>query len=568
MDGYEMTLAEFSALPTTVDFQVVDTARFREYARERPYLRIGTEFANSYSIVYTDKKYVDSVFADLGYDFFSFFPVIMSPVDSKQNDAAGITQVLGQPYLDLSGEGVVVGIVDTGIDYTDAAFMRPDGSTKILAIWDQTVGPESGTEGVPFGAVYSDADIDAALSADDPYGVVPSSDEDGHGTFLASVAAGGVSQDFSGAAPDASIVAVKLRRARQAYIERYLLSPDDPNLYESTDFMLGVKFVLDEARKRDMPAVICVGMGSNFSAHDGSTPLEEYISFVSERAGYAFVTAAGNESNARRHTQGRIERTGETRTVGIRVGEGGASFSVMIFAEGYDSVSVGVASPTGETLPRTGFRRGEEVTSRLIMEETTLRLKYYRDESNVMIVGFEKATEGVWNVTLFGDGIVDGGYWMWLPISGQTAGTVEFLRPVPETTVVFPANAARTITCGAYDPSDGSLYAASSWGPTRLMRPVPDLVAPGVNVSGIYPYGRGTMTGTSAAAAVTAGAAALLLEWSVVKGNMPSASGDVIRTRLIAGCDRDPRLDYPDPRWGFGRLDLYGTFRAMRETIL
>lgn len=569
----ELSLSEFVRLPDTVDFQVLNTLRFRTYAAQRPYLRIGTELANNYVVIYTNERYISEVLDDLGGDFLRFFPKIMSPVDARANEAAGITRVLDQPFLDLTGRGVIIGVVDTGIDFTQDAFIREDGSTKILALWDQTLDPpnedidiDERYSDIYYGRVFSEQTINDALSSTDPFGFVPSTDEDGHGTFLASVAAGVRNGELTGAAPEADIVAVKLRRARDFYIRRALLSQDDPNLYESSDFLLGVKFVLDEARRRDMPAVICIGMGSNFSAHDGNTLFEDYISFVSERPGYAFVTAAGNESNTRRHTQGRIARTGASETVSLRVGEQGTSFSLVIFGPAFDRISIGVTSPTGETIPRIPFRSGLDLTNRLLLEETTVHISYYRDENNNIVVGLERATAGIWNITLFGDNIVDGSYWAWLPIGGQVSDSVEFLRPIPESTVVFPATAMRSITCGAYNVDDGSLYVSSSWGPTRLPRMSPDFVAPGVRIAGVYPTGRGTMTGTSAAAAVTSGAAALLLEWCIVQGNIPSASGDVIRSLLISGCRREQSTVYPNVQWGYGTLDLYGTFRSLRET--
>ena len=562
-----LPLSEFIKLPSTVDFQVINTQRFKDYAADKPYLHFGTELANHYVVVYTNEKYIQGLLTELGSDFLTFYPKILSPLDSRSNDAGGITQVLNQPFLNLSGQGVIVGIVDTGIDYTQPAFCRADGSSRILSIWDQTLDgarPES----LYFGATFSQEEIDRALRSERPHSVVPTIDEDGHGTFLASVAAGGGRGDAIGAAPQASLIAVKLRRARSYYINRFLLSADDPNLYESSDYLLGIKYILDQAQTRNMPAVLCIGMGSNSSAHDGNTLFEDYISYVAQRPGFAFVTAAGNESNARHHTQGRIPRSNSIETISIKVGTQGVSFSVIIFGPAFDKVSLGVVSPTGEALPRVPFRSGLEYAEHLILEDTTLYIKYYKDVNNNLIVGFRNATEGIWDITLFGDSVVSGEYWAWLPISGQVSESVEFLRPIPEYTIVYPATAMRSITCGAYNSDDNSLFVSSSWGPTRLPRMAPDFVAPGVSIKGIYPTGYGTMTGTSAAAAVTAGAASLLMEWGVVQKNMPTLNGDLIRSLLISGCVRDENTIYPNVKWGYGKLNLYGTYSMLRETVI
>lgn len=557
----EMTLEEFVRLPTTVDFQVIDSDRFRSYAAQRPYLYPGTTLANGYTVVYTDEKYIPEVYRDLGGDFLFFEPKILSPVDIAANDSAGITSVLSQPFLDLSGSGVIIGLVDTGIDISLDAFRYADGSTRIVSLWDQTLDGEK-TGGIYFGSVYDRKAIDAALAG----GLYPGNDEDGHGTFLASVAASGRQDQYTGAAPGSELICVKLRRARDFYIRSYLLDNDDPALYESTDFLLGVKFILDRAIALGRPAVILIGMGSNTSAHDGNTLFEDYISFVAQRPGYAFVTAAGNEANARHHTQGKVPDRG-TETVSIKVGRQGVSFGTLLFSPSFDKVSVSVTSPTGEIMARKPFRAGEQYREKLILEDTTIILRYSRDLNDTAWIGLDRATEGIWHITLYGDRIIDGSYQAWLPITGQVDPSVEFLRPVPEYTVVYPSAAARTICCGAYNSFDGSLLVSSSWGPTRSAKPAPDLVAPGVRIGGLYPEGEGSMTGTSVSAAVCAGAAALLLEWGIVKGNMPSMNGDIIRSLLIGGGARQQGIIYPNNQWGYGKLDLYNTFQYLRESL-
>ena len=554
-------LEEFVQLPTTVDFQVLDSERFREYAALRPYLYPGTTLANGYRVVYTEEKYISQVYRDLGGDFLFFEPKILSPVDIAANDSAGITAVLGQPFLDLTGSGVIIGIVDTGIDISQNAFRYEDGSTRIAALWDQTLDGKR-TDGIYYGSVYDSEDINELLSGTSP---LPGTDEDGHGTFLASVAASSRQDKYIGSAPGAELICVKLRRARDFYIRSYLLSPDDPALYESTDYLLGVKFILDRAIALGRPAVILIGMGSNTSAHDGNTLFEDYISFVAQRPGFAFVNAAGNEANARHHTQGRIPDKG-TDTVSIKVGRQGVSFGTLIFSPSFDKVSVSVTSPTGEIMARKPFRSGEQYREKLILEDTTIILRYSRDLNDTAWIGLDKATEGIWQITLYGDKIIDGSYQAWLPITGQIDPSVEFLRPVPEYTVVYPSAAARTICCGAYNSFDGSLLVSSSWGPTRSAKTAPDLTAPGVRIGGIYPEGEGVMTGTSVSAAVCAGAAALLLEWGIVKGNMPSMNGDIIRSLLIGGAARGQCIIYPNNQWGYGKLDLYNTFQYLRET--
>lgn len=566
-DELNLPLSEFVKLPTTVDFQFLNTERFKIFARSHPYIRLGTEFEDGYIVGYINQAYLTQLLSDLGGDFLYFLPRIMSPTDSHSNDASGITQVLNQPFLNLSGRGVIIGIVDTGIDYRKDAFKFEDGSTKILGIWDQTVDGKR-QDDLYFGSTYTSDDINNANRSSDPYSIVPSVDEDGHGTFLASVAASNEPGEYIGAAPKAYLLIVKLKKASQYLIDRYLITNDNPNLYESTDYMLGMKYILDASEKFNMPIVMCIGMGTNDGAHDGNSLIEEYISFVSQRVGYAFVTAVGNEANAKHHTQGRIPATRAADRISIKVGEQGASFTVIIHSPGYDKISAGVTSPTGEAVSRVSFQSGLEFSNQLVLENTRITLRYFRDNNNNVIVSFKNATQGIWNIILYGDLIINGEYWAWLPITGQISPTVEFLRPTPEYTIVIPSTALRAIKCGAYNSKDQSLLVSSSWGPTRLLRIAPDFVAPGVDVKGIYPTGYGTMTGTSVAAAITAGIAALLFEWGIVNGNKPAMDSDLIRSYLISGCQRERNLAYPNIQWGFGKVNLYGTFEVIKESAV
>jgi len=556
-----LELEEFVSLPTTVDFQAIASDRFLKYAAQRPYIYLGTKFANDYIVAYTDERYIEDIYRELGSDMLTFMPKIMSPVDAASNEAAGITRVLGQPFLDLSGQGVIIGLIDTGIDYANKAFQFEDGTTKIMGLWDQTVDGKR-EEGIYFGSTYSEEDINEAILSPSPLSVIGSVDENGHGTFMASVAAGNTGDQYIGAAPRANIIAVKLRRARDYYIRRFLLPSDNPDLYESTDFLLGVKYILDSTKRFNMPVVIMIGMGSNTAAHDGNTLFEDYISFVSERAGCAFVCAGGNEANARHHTAGNVSKGGSDR-INIKVGRQGVSFGTIIFTPAFDKISVSVTSPSGEIMARKPFRAGQEYKEKLILEKTKIMLRYSQSGNNSIWVGLEDATEGIWEITLFGDNIVSGDYQAWLPISGQVDRSVEFIRPVSEYTIVFPATAFKTIVTGAYNSFDGSLFIESSWGPTRIGKPAPDFAAPGVQVGGIYPEGVGTMTGTSVSAAVTAGAAALMLEWGILNGNMPNMNGEVIKNLFIGGAVRDSNLYYPNDKWGYGKLDLYGTFEYL-----
>lgn len=564
VDEAAMSLEEFMRLPTTLAFNTIYSKRVEEFLQEHPDIKAGRVLGSGFVPLYLNTKNIALLINELGNPY-TLLPAVLSPVGAQANTDAGITQVLEHPYLGLSGSGIIIGIVDTGIDYTKDVFRYEDNTSKILSIWDQTIdGPRK--HGLYYGAEYSQEQINEALQAENPFSVVPTRDEDGHGTFLASVAAGRETASFIGAAPGADLVVVKLRRTHEFFIKELFLPPEKPNYFQNTDIMLGMQYVLDIAKDVNKPVVFCIGLGSNDSGHDGYTLFEDYISYLSQRPGIVVVNAAGNESNAKHHTDGRLFRTGSTDRIGIRVGESGTSFLVDIFSGAYDKISVGIVSPSGEVVSRIPFNLETPTRENLLFDRTELQITYFRTTNSAVTIGFRGATEGVWEIVLYGDSILDGTYHAWLPISYQVSPEVEFLKPVPEFTIVYPGNSLRGITCGAYDPQNNSLYVASSWGPTRLPRMAPDFVAPGVRVEGIYPTGPGTMTGTSVAAAITAGASAYLLEWGIIQENLTSMDGDLVRQLLIGGCTRIPGQTYPNIKWGFGALNLYGSLWNVRES--
>ena len=242
---------------------------------------------------------------------------------------------------------------------------------------------------------------------------------------------------------------------------------------------------------------------------------------------------------------------------------------VYIIVNPSDRMSVSVKSPAGEIVPRAVARSGVLTETRLVLEKSTVRTIYYFPVTalgfEMIKIGIINPTPGIWTVTLHGDIVTDGSFNAWLHITGLLTPGIEFLIPDPYTTIVAPATSSGCITCGAYNDKDNSLYINSSWGWTRNLFIKPDLVAPGVDVTGIYPMGSGTMTGTSVAAAITAGACALMLQWGIVEQNDISLNTYRIKSDLIRGCRRDLNIEYPSRQWGYGKLDLLNTFQQLRS---
>lgn len=518
-------------------------------------------------------------------------PKLYTLLDTTSMEASGIIQTFQQPSLNFRGEGTMIGFIDTGIDYQNPLFRLPDGATRILGIWDQTLPEPTGTMDVPFGipseypemsfsygTEFVKSQIDGALRSADPLSVVPSTDTQGHGTFMAGIAAGGmsISEDFTGAAPSCSIGIVKLKPAKQ-YLRDFYLLPDTAVAYQENDIMLGIKYLEILSIRHGLPLVIYIGLGTNYGSHDGTSPLGMVLDDISGLVGVSAVLPAGNEAGLRHHYMGRLLADQAYDDVEIRVARDERGFLVELWATEPELYTVGFLSPTGEVIPRLPIRLGGEITIPFTLEETVITVNYRTSEmgsgSQFVLIRFDAPTAGIWHIRVYNSLFITGIYHMWLPVQGFINEDTFFLRGDPDTTITEPANATVPITVSTYNHQNNSIYIHSSRGYTRGGLIKPDLAAPGVNVygpglsppgqNGTYPMVR--KTGSSIAAAHVAGAVANLFTWGIVRGNNTALSDASVRAYLIRGAERNPALTYPNREWGFGKLNLYQTFLRIRE---
>lgn len=565
-----MTQEQFDFLysENTLDF-IVRRSDFLISLSNQKDIYVAMTLAGRYDLCYTNINNIQEIIDLLGTSYISSASILLGLQDTTHLDAAEITPVQYQPYLDLKGRGVAIGIVDTGIDYTQDVFRYEDGTSKILAIYDQSIKSYNPPGDFSIGAEYTNEQINAALRSQNPYEIVPHRDDSGHGTFLASVAAGRITEDYSGAAPDSSLIIVKVRKVRQFYLDLYAVPKDLEYAFGSISVMVGIEYIVRKAQQLSIPVVICIGLGSNYGSHDGFSLFEEYISGISNLRGVCICTAAGNEVQARHHFQKTMSITSKEEKIDIKVGESNGNIYMSIWNLVSDKMSVSVLSPTGELISRVPPISGLTYTQSLVLEESTVTVAYYfpveGSGDQLTIVKILNATPGIWTINVYGDIVLSGVIDAWLPLTGFVSKETEFLSATPYGTVTVPATAFGAICCGAYNHLNNSLYSGSSWGPTRSMTLVPTLVAPGVDIGGFYPTGYGTMSGTSVAAAITAGACALLMQWGVVQGNDTSLSTYQIKAYLIRGCLRSETMSYPNTQWGYGKLDLFQTFNRLRE---
>ena len=515
---------------------------------------------------------------------YSAVPKLYSLLDVTSMDAAGITPAGELPVLNNQGAGVIVGFVDTGINYTDSLFRNVDGSTRIIGIWDQTNNSDNSNNienetAKPFsafsalyGTQYTAEEINLALNSDNPASIVPTRDENGHGTFLASIAAGNRDEraGFSGAAPQASIAMVKLKPAKQ-YLRDFYLIRDGADAYQENDIMMGVSYLYFLARKYSMPLVVCIPLGTNMGSHMGMSRLGQYLNQVSLSNGSAVITAAGNETGARHHFRAVMDADTDEVTAELRVGEREAGFSMELWAENIGAYTVGFISPTGEVAREISVPLRGENTVSFLLEQTQItvytQIADVSAGSQFIFMRFENPMSGIWRILIRNSLDIRETFHIWLPVRGFISDETYFLRPDPDTIITDPGNAWYPITVTAYDHTKNSIYIHASRGYSLSGRIKPDLAAPGVNILGASVSGRRLtrMSGTSVSAAHLAGAAAILLNWGVLNANYPYLNTPVLKSIFVRGAQRNPALTYPNREFGYGTLNLYEAFLHLRN---
>lgn len=525
--------------------------------------------SEDYDIFYFPRRGLPTL--SIGSYSYTTIPKCYGLLDTTALEASGILRMQNQPVLSLKGTGVLVGFIDTGIDYTNPLFRYADGSSRIVRIWDQSSMEGTPPEGILYGAEYTKETIDRALASSNPYALVPSRDVNGHGTFLAGVACGGedTAADFIGAAPAAQIAVVKLKEAKP-YLREFFFVPDGVPAYQENDIMMGVAYLDHLANVLNMPLVICLALGNSIGSHGKNGPLSGFLNFICTRRRRSVVVAGGNEANARHHFQGRIAESMEYEDVEITVEEDMDGFFLEMWANSPELYAVSVISPTGEQIRRVAVRENASETFRFVFEKTVVMIDYRietREEANQLIyMRFVAPKRGLWVVRVYPENIINGSYNMWLPMTQLTNGQVFFLRSNPEITLTSPSNAKQVITVGGYNAVNQSMFADSGRGYTISGEIKPDFAAPAVNVYG--PGLRGDyirFTGTSAAAAVTTGAVAQIMQWALVEANSPRLSNAGIKNMLIRGTGKSSERSYPNREWGYGTLDVYQTFEELRN---
>lgn len=535
-----------------------------ESVKERFRTECVTRINNRFSIAYVPNQ--GRSILDNGTYPYNAIPRMYGLMDEAVLEDVGVAQVR-RSNLDLYGNGVMVGIVDTGIDFQNQVFWYADGTTKIESIWDQTIEDERKQPLLGYGTEYSKEEIEKAVQSERPYEMIPSVDESGHGTFLAGLIAGNEMSEegFSGIAPNVHLAVVKLRQAK-SYLKEYYCMDSAYEGYSEADIMLGINYITKLAERLQLPMIIYLGLGTSQASHLGTGPLDQYLSSMAPLKGIGVVTSGGNEGQARHHYAGSVENG--SRRVEVKVGSREYGFTMELWGMAPNAYYVDIESPSGQKTGRiAGGLRGQRKVS-FLLEQTNLYVDYFTVDSSAgapgIIMRFLHPAEGIWNIHVSDDGMGSREFDMWLPITNFLTEDTFFIESSPYNTLVSPGNTDLLIGVSNYNQNNGSIYIDSSRGfPRNAVKP--DFAAPGVEVLGPLPRNRfGRKTGTSVSGAITAGIAALVMEWGLVKGNDLDVNTTRIKNYLIRGANREDGRIYPNREWGYGTVDLYETFLRIR----
>ncbi|ELC8331823.1 S8 family serine peptidase [Clostridium perfringens] len=447
----------------------------------------------------------------------------------------------------LTGEGILVGFLDTGIDYTHNAFKDAEGNTRIEYIYD-----------LENGVVYDKNKINEALKSEDPFSIVPEIDLSGHGTHVAGIACAGGNINFDnyGVAYKSSIAMVKITGENSL---RAALS---------TQLMRGLKFLMDKSNEINKPLVVNISLSTNDGSHNGSSLLEKYIQTFTQLQKAVIVVAAGNEGNSAHHVGGKMKKEED---LDLNIGDGEKGIILDFFKPVLVDVSVEVISPTGiSTGPielSESYKERFVGREKIVVYSTGPKPFDIQGQTTISILPLgDTITSGGWRIIVRKLNNYEGYFDVWLPIAEGLNERTRFLQPSVYNTLGIPATVEGVISVGSYNFLNNNLSAFSGRGVVRpewLIKP--DLVAPGENIlSTVEEQGFDTKSGTSMAAPQVSGICALLFEWGIIRNNDPFLYGERIKYYLIKGAKRTIFGEaYPNPDLGYGFVCLDRTMELL-----
>lgn len=511
------------------------------------------------------------------------YPYTLS--DMKIVDEDKKFNVIDKGRVDYTGIGVIVGIISTGIDYLNPRFMKEDGSTRIVRIWDQTLQSESSEKELGYGTVFSEDEINKAIVEQkigmDPYNVVFHKDESGYGTAIAGIIGGRKlesSDPLVSVAPTCEYAIVKLKEAKRNTLKVNGIEDTQENVYESTDIGGAVEFLANLQIELNKPMVVYVALGTNFGGHAGDGVLERFIDFKTQSRTYNIVTSTGDQGNSDTHASGYLEKSGDRKKILLEVEGSERNLSFSIYLRKPDIISVSITLPNGSTTERIPVPQNLAEISKFNIGETEIIVQYFigsqgsGDQSVDIIIN--NPIGGNWEITLIGDYVLNGRYDTWLLQRELLQKGTRFVEADPYITLMTPGTSNNIIVTSYYNQMDNSVDLESGRGYTRDGRIKPSST---IGTEGMLTVGLNNnlviASGAAIAGAILAGVVALIYQWGYVEGNDINLYPQKMKNYLIIGSVKFEGYTYPNQLWGFGALSIEKLFEELnkissRKTIL
>ncbi|MDR3596302.1 S8 family peptidase [Clostridium sp.] len=515
------------------------------------------------------EPYISSIVYVVPAEFYTLQQI--SPIEASQ-----VRYVQTGSELNLTGKGVNVAIVDSGIDYLSEEFMDSNGNTRIVNIWDQTIITTlDQSNSVPFGAEYNSNDINEAIKASRngnlPYDIVPSKDEIGHGTNMAGIiGATGKNPNLKGIAYDCNFVVVKL--IRDISYEVQFPEVTVP-VYNITAIFAALQYLYEYALSTNKPLVIYFPLGSTLGNHKGLGVLESFINSISSDVGIVIVSGVGNQKDAGGHASGTVVpisglKGNPAGVIEFAVAPEQKNVWIQIWIDLPNIMSLEIVSPSGESTGTMPIITKFTITSTFIFEKTTIKVNYYLPDEmtgdELIRIRFYNLQPGIWRLRVIGNYITTGKYNAWLPQRGITVGDTRFSFPDPFGTITNPANSVYAVAVAAYNQNNNNLVDYSGMAFLESYVDVIDLAAGGVNTLTVAPGNKTSIVnGTSVSAAVVSGVSAMLFQWGIVNGNETNMFSQSIKSYLAQGTITRSGDVIPSPYWGYGILNVPNIFKNM-----
>lgn len=465
--------------------------------------------------------------------------------------ASCISPVQRAPYH-LSGRGILVGVVDSGIDIFHPDFRNEDGTTRVVSLWDQTTEVGSPPSGYSMGTLFSEEEINAALIQGENF---PSTDRSGHGTHVTGIAAGNGRAsrgENRGVAYEADLIIVKLGTAERN------------GFPQTAELMMAVDFCVRTAVERNQPLAVNISFGNSYGSHDGTSLLETYLDVVAGIGKTTICIGSGNEGNKSRHEEVALMAE-ETHLLEFQIAPGEFQLAIQIWKRYGDAIRMELQAPSGNSIALSENLQG---TYRYVLDGTEIIWYFgepapYRTAQEIYLElvpegGQETIRSGVWKITFYPLQGTKGILQLWMSSGSSISSETGFLVSSREQTLTIPSTAWKSITVAAYDSRTRSFAPFSGRGYVCCHLVKPDLAAPGVDILSCAPGGGYTVkTGTSMACPFVTGSAALLMQYGIVDGRDSYLYGEKVKAYLTRGAAVLPSFtEYPNDSIGWGVLCL------------